>query len=156
MKMRKRLKSQRGSNFVPATYRGPMPGDYPVGSVESRAAARAILMACAEEQREQEEAALVDLTPSEQASIRAEIEDVDKPLVRIWMIYFFRMSRERAKVYEMDLPLHTPEEIRHNRAVFKEIDRMTGGQASSLRDGDHAEWNRWKAIVEEELRAKKQ
>jgi len=133
-----------------------MPGDFPVGSVESRAAARAILIALAEEQREQEEAALVSLTPSEQASIRAEIEDVDKPLVRLWMIYFFRMWRERAKVYEMDFPLRTPEVIRHNRAVFKEIDRMTGGNGSSLQSSDPAEWNRLKAIVEEELRAKKQ
>jgi hypothetical protein len=154
--MRKRLKLQRSCNFVPATYRGPMPGDFPVGSVESRAATRAILIALAEEQREEEEAALADLTPFERAHILATIEDVDEPLVRIWMIYFFRMWRERAKVYEMDLPLWTPEEIRHNRAIFKEIDRMTGGEGSALRDGDHAEWNRLKAIAEEKLRAKKE
>lgn len=154
--MRKRLKSQRRYSFVPATYRGPWPGDFPVGSVESRAAARAIFNAYAEELRKEEEAQLANLTPSEQASLRAEIEDVERPLVRIWMIYFFRMGLERAKVYEMDLPLWTPEEIRHNRAVIKEIDRMTGGGGSALRDSDHAEWNRLKAFVSEKLRAKKQ
>jgi len=153
--MRKRLKLQRSCNFVPATYRGPMPGDFPVGSVESRAATRAILIALAEEQREEEEAALADLTPFERAHILATIEDVDEPLVRIWMIYFFLMWRERAKVYEMDLPLWTPEEIRHNRAIFKEIDRMTGGQASSLQMSDSIEWNRLRAIAEQNLRTSK-
>jgi hypothetical protein len=33
---------------------------------------------------------------------------------------------------------------------------MTGGEGSALRDGDHEEWNRLKAIVSEKLRAKKQ
>jgi hypothetical protein len=154
-KMGKRLKSQRRCYFVPATYRGPWPGDYPVGSPQSRAAARAILTAYAEEKRKEEEAALADLTPFERAHILATVEDVDKPLVRIWMIRLIRIALERGKVYEQPFPLKTPEEIRHRRAVIKEIDRLTDGKAWYLENNDGLEWNRLKAIAEENLRAKK-
>jgi hypothetical protein len=154
--MRNRLKTDRGRNFVPATYRGPMPGDFPIGSLESRVAMRAILDACAEEERMEEENLLVNLTPVERAQIQALNEEyVDNPLHRVWMIKLFLMARQRSIVYEQPLNLGTPEEIRHRRAVIKEIDRMTGGNAGYLENNDGLEWNRLKAIAEENLRAKK-
>jgi hypothetical protein len=153
--MSNRQKAHRDPYFVPATYLGAKPGDFPVGSLQSRAAARAILTAYAEAQRAEEDAQLADLTPSEQLSIRALMEDVDEPRVRILMIRLYRVARETAKVYEQNLPLVTPEQIRHKRAIFKEIDRMTGGRASSLHMSNSIEWNRLQAIAEENLHAKK-
>jgi hypothetical protein len=116
---------------------------------------RAILIAEADEQRKEEESILADLTPEEQATAQALVEEVDKPLVRQWMIRFFRVALERAKVYEQPLDLGTPDEIRHRRAVLKEIERMTGGKALSLQISDKEEWRRLEAIARENLRAKK-
>lgn len=120
--MRKHLKTHERRNFDPATVRGPNPGDFAAGSLQSRAAARARLANFAEMRRMEEEPALKNLTGFEQAMI----EDVDKPLVKIWMIRLLRVAQERAKVYERDLPLPTPKEIRRNRAVAKETDWMAG------------------------------
>jgi hypothetical protein len=81
------------------------------------------------------------------------IEDIDKPGVAYWMVAFYRLARERAKVYEMDFNWPTPEVARHNHVVVKEIARMTGRQfPSSSVNGN--EWNRLKGIAEENLRSK--
>jgi hypothetical protein len=149
--MRKRLKSQHDNNFVPATYQGPWPGDFPIGSVQSRAAARAILNAHAEELRKEEDINLAKLNPSGQAMI----EDVDDPGVRKWIILLLLAAQESEKAYGMPLPWPTPEKIRHNRAVFKEVNRMTGGRASSIHMNNSIEWNRLRAVAEENLRGKK-
>ena len=152
--MRNRLKTDRARNFVPATYRGPMPGDFPVGSIQSRAAARAVLIAYAEKQREEEETCLANLTPVERAHIQAVVKIVDEPPVRIWMIRLFHVGLETAKVYGKPLVSGTLEQIRHGRAVVKEIDRITAGEATSIRNRDGVKWNRLKAIAEQNLRAK--
>jgi hypothetical protein len=148
--MRKCTKPRPARNFVPATIPGVRPGDFPVGSLQSRAAARAMLAGGAEEQCEIEPDELGDRTPIYEALI----EDVDNRSVRIYTARFLRAARIREKAYETVLPWRTPEEIRHNRAVFKEIDRLTGGEAASLRNGDSAKWNRLKAIAEGNLRIK--
>jgi hypothetical protein len=111
-----------GSFFVSTTYHGPKPGDFPVGSLESRAAARAIVEGYAEEQRNEEEAEIANFTPSEQAVIQAMLEDVESPGVRTWMIRLFRVAQERARIYEQDLILPTPDEIRRRRAAAKDIE----------------------------------
>jgi hypothetical protein len=49
----------------------------------------------------------------------------------------------------------TPEQIRRNRAIYEEINRMTCGKAQSINLSNSIEWNRLKAIAEENLRAKK-
>jgi hypothetical protein len=120
--MRNRPKTQRGPYFVPATIPGARPGDFPIGSLQSRAEARAILAGFADKRLKEEADELAKLTPSERASIRATMEDVDNPLVRAWMIKFFRVAQERARVYERPLPLPTPEEIRQRRAAAKKLD----------------------------------
>jgi len=148
--MSNRLKADRDRYFVPATYLGPKRRDFPVGSLQSRAAARASIAAHAEKQRQEEEAELGNLTPFEQ-----EVVEDPNPRVRYWKIRFLRHAQEIEKVYERPLPWLTLEEFRHNRAVFKEIDRMTGGQAKSLYSGDSTKWNRVRVIAEENLRAEK-
>lgn len=147
--MRNRLKTDRG--HFPTTYSGPKPGDFPIGSVQSRAAARAMITSDAEQQRVTEEDLLATLTPMEQAMI----EDVESRGVRIFMIRLLRGAQERAKIYGNPFPSLTPEEIRHNRAVHKEIDRMIGEEGSSLEMGDSIKWNRLKVVAEENLRAQK-
>jgi hypothetical protein len=149
--MRNRLKTDRGHTIVPATYRGPLPGDFPVGSIQSRAAARAVLTAYRKEQREVEEAEVANLSPPEQALI----EGVESPQVRSWMIRLLRHAQEIEIIYGKASPWPTAEEIRHNRAVFKEIDRMTGGEAASLHRGDSAKWNRMCAKAAENLCSRK-
>jgi len=87
--------------------------------------------------------------------MRAMIEDVDNPHVRIFMIRLFRVAVERAKVYEQPLNLPTPEELRYNRAIHKEIHRMSGGKGPYWKANYEAVWNQLKPIAEENLRAKK-
>lgn len=153
--MSKRPKSRWETNFVTTAFPRIKPGDFPVGSVQSRAAARAMVAAYAEKQRDEEEAELAKLTPVERACVQAINEDIDKLPVRIFMIRLHLLARERSVAYEISLPSVTPDEIRHNRAVFKEIDRMTDGEASSIQSSDSVEWNRLKIMAEEKLRAKK-
>ena len=118
-----------------------------MGSIESRAAARALVAST-----EREKFSLAELGNLSLAQ-QALIEDVDNLGVAVWMVKLFRIALNRAKVYEMSLDWATPEVIRHDHAVAKEIDRMTGGQFSSLSlNGD--ERNRLKAIAEENLRSK--
>jgi hypothetical protein len=149
--MSNRLNAKYGRYFVAETYVGPKPGDFPVGSVQSRAAARAVIAAYAKEQRKMEADILGNLTPIQQATI----EDAESPAVQIWMLRMYRVIEERAKVYDQPLPMVTPEEIRHRLAVFKEIDQMTGGNALSIEMNNSIEWNQLKAVAEENLRAKK-
>jgi hypothetical protein len=149
--MSNRLIAKYGRYFVAETYVGPKPGDFPVGSLQSRAAARAILAAYAEEQRKMEADILGNLTPQEQATI----EGAESPAVQIWMLRILRVAQERAIVYEQPLPMVTPEQIRRNRAIYEEINRMTFGKAQSINLSNSIEWNRLKAIAEENLRAKK-
>jgi hypothetical protein len=62
--MRNRMKTGQGCYFVPATFRGPIPWDFQIGSIQPRAGARTILTAYSEERREVEEAELVKLNPA--------------------------------------------------------------------------------------------
>ena len=105
----------------------------------------------AEQQRAMEDDILANLSPVEQALIEAN----GRRGVQVLMIRLFRGAQERTKIYGNPIPFLTPDEIRHNLSVHKEIDRMTGGEAHSLQMGDSIKWNRLKAIAEENLRAQK-
>jgi hypothetical protein len=124
------------------------PGDFPLGSIQSRAAARALIAAT--ENQQHNLAKLGNLTDDEQVAI----EVVDNPRVAELMVRLIRVAGERAVVYGKPLNFPTPEAIRHRRAIIKEINRMTGGQALSLEMRDHVEWNRLTAVAEENLRSK--
>jgi hypothetical protein len=151
--MSDRLKMHRDRYFVPATFMGPRPSDFPVGSVQSRAAARAIVVAHAEEQREEDEAELAKLSPAAQANIIN--QNIENPLLRRWMINFALLAENREKVFERETPFFTVERNRHDQEVAEGVDRLAGGKGSSLRNGDHREWNRLRVIAEKNLLANK-
>ena len=89
---------------------GPRPGDFPVGSLESRAAARAVQLARDLEVRERQAAQLQNLTPVEQAISEAS----DDPEVQALMVRLFRYTViPRYEMYGMQLP--TAEELRQLR-----------------------------------------
>lgn len=147
--MPNRPKSQCGRLHVSTTIPGIKPGDFPVGSLKSRAAARAIVAGYAEERSREAEAVLSNLTPYEQEILE---DDVNDPLVQAFAIHLVRVAQNTAKLYGNKLPLSTVEELRHDRAVRAEIDRLSGGNGSDIRNRDGIEWNRLKAIAEENLR----
>jgi hypothetical protein len=132
---------------LPATVPGPKPGDFPAGSVRSRAAARAIIDTHAAEQRKIEEAEFSNLTPLEAAFCEGRTG-----LKKLVALGIAQMLEERARIFQLSLP--TPDEIRHGRALAKEIERMTDGEGLSLCNSNPAEWNRLRAIAEENLKAK--
>jgi hypothetical protein len=154
-KMSNRQKWDSGRNFVHATYMGPKPGDFPVGSLQSRAAARAMVAFHQEVVRKEEEDALAIFTPSERASVQAGMEGIDNPLVRICMIQLTRIARERGLVYEQPHRFPTPEEVRHNLAVHEEIQRLNDGNSSLIQTSHRMRESELLAIAEENLRGKK-
>src|SRR5713226_6663474 len=117
--MAKRLNLQHNLGPVPATVLGPKPGDFPVGSIQSRAAARALLANHAAEQAQDRATELAGLTPY----ARAMIEDVDPEIVHT-VIGLSQQAEERAEMF--GLRLETPEEIRHLKKVAKLAGEMTG------------------------------
>jgi hypothetical protein len=144
--MRNRVKTHEGHHFVPATVPGPKPGDFPAGSPQSRAAARAIVAAYADEERKGEEAKLANLTEFQ----RAFAEWGDSPGMRAQFIGIANMMEAKAAIYGTPLP--SLEEIRHVNAVLREINRLADGKGSFLSASDPEEWNRLKAIAEENVR----
>jgi hypothetical protein len=153
--MSNRRKRDPGRIFVQATYMGPKPGDFPFGSLQSRAAARAMVAFHQEMLRKEEEDALAIFTPSERASVQAGMEGINNPLVRIWIIQFSRIARERGIVYEQPFRFRTPEEIRHNLAVHEEIQRLNDGNSSLIQTSHRMRESELLAIAEENLRGKK-
>jgi hypothetical protein len=96
---------------------GPRPGDYPVGSIESRAAARAVLLAHDLEEQEQQAALLGNLTLLEQAWI----ERIDDPKSQAFAVYMFRnLIYPKHKMF--GIPLPTREEVNHKRQLSEEKD----------------------------------
>jgi hypothetical protein len=91
---------------------GPRPGDFPLGSLESRAAARAVQLARDLEIQEQRAAQLQNLTPLEAAFSEAS----DDPEVQALIV---RLVREvvvpKHEIYGVPLP--TPTQIRTLRRV---------------------------------------
>src|SRR5215472_11983672 len=147
---------------LPATYSGPRPGDFPVGSLKSRAAARFILKNHDDDQLEDEEVLFGELSPF----VRATIEDLygelspsvpasDEDLVnresRRWCISILQHGEEKAKAFGMPLP--TPEEIRHKSRIRKLCNEMTEGQYDEICSSDPSEAKRLQELAEERLKA---
>ena len=150
--MSSRSESQRRRLVVSTSIPGIKPGDYPVGSLQSRAAARAILEAYAEEDRREKETVLSNLTPYEEESLKG---DPNTPRVQAIMIRLLRVAQNRAKVYGTKSPFSTIKELRDLKALKAEIDRQSGGRGIEIESNDGVEWIRLKAIAEKNLRAKK-
>jgi hypothetical protein len=122
------------------------PGDFPIGSLESRAAARARVNFFA--QQSEEDFELGELSPVEEAMI----EDIENPRVRWMLVGACRLAEETRRAYGQPPGSITPEEIRHNTRVGKAIDELTGGHEQELSLSNPAEWYRLKAIVEEKFK----
>jgi hypothetical protein len=139
--MNKRLKLS-SDHIQTATGSGPKPGDYPPGSLESRAAARALLENRAGELAAEE----LELTPFQQAT--AEGEPISE--VREMLIDFARLAEEKAAVFGHELP--SAEWIRYRRRVIQVADELSEGRCSkmSLRGGP--DWFDWMRQAQNKLR----
>jgi hypothetical protein len=104
---------------------GPRPGDFALGSLESRAAARAVQLVLDIEAQEQRAALFRNLTPLEQAFI----EVVDDPRAQAVGLYLVR-NVIIAKHQLFGLPLPTPEEVRHTASLRKEVAKIEQERAA--------------------------
>lgn len=104
---------------------GPRPWDFPLGSWESRAAARAVQLADDLEAQEERAAQFKNLTPYE----RAFIELFDGPEAQAGMLYMLRECiLPHCKNFRWPLP--SLDAARHNLQVAKEFERMEAERAS--------------------------
>jgi hypothetical protein len=140
--MNKRVKSSRDNVQSTATDSGPRPGDYPAGSIESRAAARALLENRAGQLASEE----MELTPFEEATA----EDEQNPEVRKILIDLARLAEERAAVFGHELP--TPEWVRYRRLVTQVANELSDGRCSKVQISDGREWSQWMRLAQEKLR----
>jgi hypothetical protein len=104
---------------------GPRSGDFPLGSLESRAAARVAQLALDMETQRQLAALFRNLTPLEQAYI----EIVDDPGAQAVALYFVR-NAIIPKHQLFGWPLPTPEEVRHKRQVSEEVEKFEQERAA--------------------------
>jgi hypothetical protein len=149
MKMTKRPRSHQSAYFISAVVPEIRPGDFPVGSLESRAAARALLIAFEQEEAQEYEAHLCSLSPREQAFI----EGIDDRRVCACTVRLLRAAEDREKAYGIVLPFPTAEKIRHNRKVAAEIQRLFGHEALDIQSSDSSDWKRMWAVADENVRS---
>jgi hypothetical protein len=143
--MANRLKLNQDPSSVPATVSGPKPGDFPLGSIRSRAAARALLANYAAEQAQDQATEFANLTPYE----RAIVENEDPEIVHA-LLGLARMAELRAEAFRFSL--ETPEEIRHLKRVAKLANEMTEGKYREISLADPAEGKRIRDLAEEKFR----
>ena len=92
--------------------RGPRPGDFPLGSIESRAAARSLLQALEQDAQDRRGARLGKLSPLEQAFIQAcGCEDPDVAEYLVLILRHVLVPRNEI----FGVPLPTLEELREHR-----------------------------------------
>jgi hypothetical protein len=103
----------------------PRPGDFALGSLESRAAARAVQLVLDIEAQEQRAALFRNLTPLEQAFIEGD----DDPGAQAWGVYLVR-NAIIPKCQLFGWPLPTPEEVRHKRQVSEEVEKFEQERAA--------------------------
>ena len=109
-KMRSRRKAETPS-FVPPKVSGPDPREFPVGSVQSRAAARQIVVAYLKQERAEIETEFGKDAPQ----ILFVMEELNA-LARQYVLRLVRHARMVARVYGQDFAFPTIEECRRNRA----------------------------------------
>lgn len=142
------LKVQHYLGPVPATVLGPKPGDFPVGSLQSRAAARALLANHAAEQAQALAAEFGDLTPYEAAMIEGE----DAEIIPI-LLHMARVAEAKAEMF--GIYLETPEEIRLAKKVAKLADEITDGRFLHIGLDDSNEEKRIRQLAEDVLKGKR-
>lgn len=98
---------------------GPLPGDYPLGSWESRAAVRFALAAREQQTQEQQAALLESMTPLERAFLEGTGNRLKpSPMLRMLCEALTR----KGEIFGW--PPITPEYIRHERRVSEEVSRI--------------------------------
>jgi hypothetical protein len=114
------------TSILTSNYRPwPRPSDFPLGSLESRAAARAVLLAADLEKQEQEAAQFKNLTPYEQEFI----ELFDGPEAQAGMLYMLRkVIIPKSQIFGWPLPSLV--EARHRLQVAKEVKRIEAERAA--------------------------
>jgi hypothetical protein len=112
------------STRIRRSWLGPRPGDFPLGSLESRAAARFVQLALDIEAQEQRAALLKNLTPFEQAFIKG-VDDPRRQAVGLLLARAMVQKSER-----FGFPLPTPEEWRLKRRVPDEIAKIEQERAA--------------------------
>ncbi len=128
---------------------GPRPGDFPLGSLESRAAARAVQLARDLEIQEQQAALLENLTPLERAFLEG-VSDPVKPSPALHMLLNKMIKMEE----QFGLPLPTPEEVRHWRQVEKEIAKVEQ-ERKALGDTSFLDKKTLRKMAEDRLRGER-
>ena len=109
-KISNRPNAQEHRSFALPKVSGPKPWDFPVGSVQSRAAARAFFDAYVEQERKDIEAEF----GKGSLGILLMMEGLGS-LARNYIVRLLRVARVRANIYECNFTLPTVEEIRRNR-----------------------------------------
>ena len=107
------INRNRHQNFGSAAASGPRPGDFPLGSVESRAAARFAVSGFPNEQAAKEVCEFGTLSPEEEALVEGTVDS----LTRRYVILLHRHALKVAKLYGFPPCTLTPAEIRQNREI---------------------------------------
>ena len=108
-KMSNRPNAQEHRYLALPKVSGPKPWDFPVGSIQSRAAARAFADACRERERSDIEAEF----GKGSLGILLMMEGLGS-LARNYIVRLLRVARVRANIYECNFTLPTVEKIRRN------------------------------------------
>lgn len=109
--MRSRRKAPTPKFALPKVS-GPDPREFPIGSVQSRAAARAIVAAYLKQEREEIETEFGKDAPQ----VFFVIEELESARARQYVLRLLRHARMVAKLYGRDFALPTIEECQRNRA----------------------------------------
>jgi len=117
---------------------GPRPGNFPLGSWESRAAARAELLARDQEIQEKQAALIENMTEVERAFVEGSNGTV-KPSYALHLI----LDAWVKKCKLFGLPAPTPEDVLHKWQVLKEVAKIEEERAAQ---GD------WSFVNKEALR----
>lgn len=109
--MTKRRLPNCNGHSVQAPVSASRPGDFPIGSSESRAAARFALFGVSHHPDAETELGLGTLSSVE----RALIQGIPDASARRCVVRLYRSALDRAEIYGLPLPPLVPERLRHNR-----------------------------------------
>ena len=100
---------------------GPRPGEFPLGSLKSRAAARATQLAAELEARQQQAALFGNLTPQEKVFCEGARGSKAS-------LYLARAMISKSKLFGFPLP--TLQQMRHRWRVLREVDKVEQERAA--------------------------
>jgi len=141
VRRRSQLDARRCANIT-----GLHPADFPVGSVQSRAAARALIEGSTLQQSEELASALANLSPLELAISEA----AEEPEVKFLMVRFVReVMVPKYEIY--GIPLPTPQELRQARELSSVMAEIVAEDPEAVRMSDET----LRELAESKLQNKK-